>query len=201
MKNTYQKSMTNRRTPYDSHYEIPAYFGKTCQPLLDYFKHQAGARVLDLGCGQGRDSLEIARMGHIVTGIDISDVGINQCIEVAKKEGLSFLGQVQDIFHYEHFTGFTHILLDSMLHFTVSTINRERELLRKICKNADPGCSLLILVKEKMKKQLVEFLDELAVPLQETIDFEHTFDLSGNKGSNGNYSLLEFTIPINSRDD
>ncbi|MFO0606408.1 MAG: class I SAM-dependent methyltransferase [Polyangiales bacterium] len=29
-----------------------------------------GARVLDLGCGHGRHALELARRGHVVTGVD-----------------------------------------------------------------------------------------------------------------------------------
>jgi 2-polyprenyl-3-methyl-5-hydroxy-6-metoxy-1,4-benzoquinol methylase len=39
------------------------------------------ARILDVGCGPGYISLELARAGYYVTGIDIAD----QAIEVAKK--------------------------------------------------------------------------------------------------------------------
>lgn len=38
---------------------------------------EPGCRVLDVGCGPGRHSLELARRGHDVTGIDISQAFID----------------------------------------------------------------------------------------------------------------------------
>jgi 2-polyprenyl-3-methyl-5-hydroxy-6-metoxy-1,4-benzoquinol methylase len=41
----------------------------------------SGSKVLEVGCGPGHNSLEFARNGHHVTGIDLSP----KCIELAKK--------------------------------------------------------------------------------------------------------------------
>lgn len=49
----------------------------------------AGLRVLEYGCGTGGHSLEIAQRGGLVTGIDISAVGIAMAAEKAKKLGLA----------------------------------------------------------------------------------------------------------------
>jgi len=46
------------------------------------------ADVLDVGCGQGRDALFIARRGHHVAGVDIAATGISQLVEDAQAEGL-----------------------------------------------------------------------------------------------------------------
>jgi len=45
----------------------------------------SGGSILDLGCGQGRDSLFLAKNDFLVTAIDSSEVAINQ-IKVKKNE-------------------------------------------------------------------------------------------------------------------
>lgn len=48
-------------------------------------------RVLEYGCGTGNDSLSLARQGAIVTGIDLSDVAIEQAKHRARREQLADL--------------------------------------------------------------------------------------------------------------
>jgi len=50
--------------------------------LADVVQGKTPGRALDIGMGQGRNSLFLARLGWDVTGVDISDKGI----EIAKKE-------------------------------------------------------------------------------------------------------------------
>lgn len=52
------------------------------------YSRVAGARVLEYGCGTGSHSLEIARRGGEVVGIDISEVGIEMAREKAAAEGI-----------------------------------------------------------------------------------------------------------------
>ncbi len=40
--------------------------------FLGIFPLAKGARILDIGCGTGRHSIELARRGYVVTGLDIS---------------------------------------------------------------------------------------------------------------------------------
>ena len=40
--------------------------------LLKHLKLKKKSKVLDAGCGKGRHSIEIEKLGHIVTGIDLS---------------------------------------------------------------------------------------------------------------------------------
>ncbi len=46
-------------------------------------------RVLDLGCGQGRNSVWLATQGHQVAGLDVSDVGIAHGNELAAAVGVA----------------------------------------------------------------------------------------------------------------
>lgn len=49
---------------------------------------QPGARVLDLACGHGRHSLELARRGVRVTGVDLSEPSLVRARQAAAEAGL-----------------------------------------------------------------------------------------------------------------
>ena len=49
---------------------------------------EKGDSVLDVGCGTGRHSLELARRGYNVTGIDISEKMLDRGREIAEEENL-----------------------------------------------------------------------------------------------------------------
>ena len=52
-------------------------------------KKMYAATILDSGCGEGRNSIYLAKQGFRVYGLDISSVAINRAKEWAKKENLS----------------------------------------------------------------------------------------------------------------
>jgi 2-polyprenyl-3-methyl-5-hydroxy-6-metoxy-1,4-benzoquinol methylase len=54
------------------------------------------ARILDIGCGTGRHSHELARRGYDVSGIDLSPSMIKKAKELAQKENLIIEFQVKD---------------------------------------------------------------------------------------------------------
>ena len=56
--------------------------------LTKFLKLQPPAKVLDLCCGVGRHSLELARRGFDVTGVDRTDVYLRRAQRQADSEGL-----------------------------------------------------------------------------------------------------------------
>ena len=56
--------------------------------LIDELKLQGGEKILDLACGFGRHSLELARRGFAVTGVDITPDYIQYAKEQAESNGL-----------------------------------------------------------------------------------------------------------------
>lgn len=48
-----------------------------------------GARVLDLGCGEGRDSVYFAACGCDVTGVDVSAAGLAKARRLARAHGVA----------------------------------------------------------------------------------------------------------------
>lgn len=57
--------------------------------LFSALEVKEGEEILELGCGVGRWSLELARRGALVTGADLSEEMIRIAKENADKEGLS----------------------------------------------------------------------------------------------------------------
>lgn len=65
------------KVTYDNYYQTENLFGNPYTELLSFFKeYLEPGKVLDLGCGQGRNAAAIARLGFEVIGIDNSEVGI-----------------------------------------------------------------------------------------------------------------------------
>lgn len=111
---------------YDKYYETPNYFGPTYEELIHHMdQYDRGNYVIDLGCGQGRDSLALARLGFKVSGIDISKVGIQQLIETAQEESLELDAFVEDIDTYISPKAPDIVLFNSMFHFYPKDLNQE----------------------------------------------------------------------------
>ena len=59
--------------------------------------HIHKGKVLDLGCGDGRNALYAAKLGYDVTAVDISEAGISKLNTIANKQGLKVNAIVQDM--------------------------------------------------------------------------------------------------------
>ncbi len=92
--------------------------GEPTKEFVKFFDTLARTRlrVLDVGCGQGRDALFIARLGHSVAGIDLSPTGIRDLLADAEAEGLDVQGFVVDIRSFEPPGMYDVLLIDRTLH-------------------------------------------------------------------------------------
>lgn len=104
---------------YDKLYQEQRHaLGEPTRVFVEFFDayDKKQADVLDIGCGQGRDALFIARLGHHVVGVDIAPAGIAQLLEDAKSEALNIEGVVADLRTYETSDQFDVIVVDRTLH-------------------------------------------------------------------------------------
>lgn len=64
--------------------------------LIELLDLPVGSKILDVGCGPGRHSLELARRGFRTVGIDISERFVEIANQTAKAEKLTAEFRVQD---------------------------------------------------------------------------------------------------------
>ncbi len=85
---------TSWETFFDAHapvYEENVFTKNTLEEvdfLLDELNLAPGGSVLDVGCGTGRHSVELARRGYAVTGLDLSSEMLAQAAAAAKAAGV-----------------------------------------------------------------------------------------------------------------
>lgn len=112
-------------TDYEKVYKEQRHaLGKPTQSFLDFFDQYdlQAVDVLDVGCGQGRDSLFIARQGHRVVGVDISPSGLDQLLEEAQAEGLNVEGVVADLRNFEPTDAYDLVVIDRTLHMLAESV-------------------------------------------------------------------------------
>jgi len=111
--------------------------------IIDLISPTKDMKILDLCCGHGRHSLELARRGYNVTGYDLSDVLLGYAREKAKKGNLKveFIeGDVRDLDYNEKFD----IVLNLFTSFGYFDDEENEEILNKINRALVPGGRLLI---------------------------------------------------------
>lgn len=100
------------------------------------------ARVLDIGCGQGRDALPLARLGHEVVGVDLSPSGIADLRSAAEAEGLAVTGHVADITSFVPEGTYDALLFDRTLHMLEEA--PRHAVLARLLGHLRPGGVLLL---------------------------------------------------------
>ena len=70
--------------------------------LAESVKGRTPGKALDIGMGQGRNSLFLAALGWEVTGFDISEVGVKQAQAEAAKRNLKINAMVGDVDKFDY---------------------------------------------------------------------------------------------------
>ncbi|AUD63570.1 hypothetical protein BK010_08715 [Tenericutes bacterium MO-XQ] len=157
---------------YDKYYQQKNYFGNPYPELIDYFTSlDKSLKVIDLGCGQGRDTLALGRLGFDVTGVDISQVGINQLNTIVKKEKLQVTGIVADYHQINNLETFDIILMDSMFHFYKKDLEDETKTINTILDQLKPGARFVTIVQKNKKR--IDILKNIFKSYQKVHLIEH----------------------------
>lgn len=98
--------MNVAKTHYEEWYQGDDYYWGTepadfLKELVELVPPAKGVRVLDIGCGEGKDMVWLAKQGYEVVGFDITENGIRKTKMLAESEGVEVDAYVADINSFE----------------------------------------------------------------------------------------------------
>jgi predicted TPR repeat methyltransferase len=71
MKQWYESLFENYAEKYDKEVYVQGTLGE-CDFIEQEISHDKSLKIIDIGCGTGRHSIELSKRGYAVTGIDLS---------------------------------------------------------------------------------------------------------------------------------
>ena len=94
-KQWYEALFENYGNTYEQEVFVKGTMGE-CDFIEKEVKSDEGCRILDIGCGTGRHSIELCKRGYRVTGIDLSDSMLAKAKEKAEADKLDIVFLKQD---------------------------------------------------------------------------------------------------------
>jgi len=95
MKKWYEELFHNYGIKYDNESFAQGTIGE-CNFIENEIGYNKSIKIIDIGCGTGRHSIELAKRGYDVTGIDLSSSLLNRAKEKALKLNLNIDFQLHD---------------------------------------------------------------------------------------------------------
>lgn len=109
-------------TEYDNHYNSKEYYwglepNKLCYEIMQRKSPAKPYKVLDIGCGEGKDAVFLAKNGYDVIAFDISETGIQKAKNLADIHGAKVDLFKADIKDFRVETDYDIIFSSGVLHY------------------------------------------------------------------------------------
>lgn len=109
-------------TIYEDAYKTPEYYwgvepSSMCFRVLEFMPPTRHLKLLDIGCGEGKDAVFFARNGYDVTAFDISEAGIEKTKRLAEKIGVHVNVFKADLLDYRLTVSFDILFSSGVLHY------------------------------------------------------------------------------------
>ena len=113
---------TKKTTIYEEEYQQDSYYwgvipSKACYRVLEMMPPVRPVKLLDVGCGEGRDAVFFAKNGYSVTAIDISESGINKTKRLAEHQNAAVNAFRADLNDFRLDTTFDIIYSSGAFHY------------------------------------------------------------------------------------
>lgn len=118
-------------TAYDAVYRQEAYYwglkpSAMCDRVIALLPPERSARLIDLGCGEGRNAVHFARQGYEVTGMDLSQPGLEKTRRLATELGVRVTVIHADIIYYTLEFTYDVIFSTGALHYLPAEVRAAR---------------------------------------------------------------------------
>ncbi len=110
MKQWYEILFENYGLQYDNENFTQGTIGE-CNFIEQEIEFNKSLRILDIGCGTGRHSIELAKRGYNITGIDLSDSLLKRAKEKATSQNLIIDFQKHDARNLPFFNEFDLVIM------------------------------------------------------------------------------------------
>ncbi|MFZ1527547.1 MAG: class I SAM-dependent methyltransferase [Ferruginibacter sp.] len=104
--------------------------------LIDHLQPAPGSKMLDVACGKGRHSIQLASKGFNVTGIDLSEDSIKEALN-SEKENLHFYRHDMRLLFWINYFDYAFNFFTSFGYF--NTQRENDDAVRTIVKALKPG--------------------------------------------------------------
>lgn len=117
-------------TDYDKRYDTEEYYwglmpNRICYDIMKILPPVRPYRVLDIGCGEGKDAVFFAKCGYAVTAFDISEQGIEKAKKLAEYNKVDAAFFKADLFDYRPEGEYDIIFSSGVLHFMQESGRKE----------------------------------------------------------------------------
>lgn len=117
-------------TGYDKCYNTEEYYwglmpNRICYDIMKILPPVRPYRVLDIGCGEGKDAVFFAKCGYAVTAFDIAEQGIEKAKRLAEYNKVDVNFFKADLFDYRPDSEYDIIFSSGVLHFIRQTERKE----------------------------------------------------------------------------
>ncbi len=117
-------------TDYDKCYNTEEYYwglmpNRICYDIMKILPPVRPYRVLDIGCGEGKDAVFFAKCGYAVTAFDIAEQGIEKAKRLAEYNKVDVNFFKADLFDYRLDAEYDIVFSSGVLHFIRQTERKE----------------------------------------------------------------------------
>lgn len=112
--------------------------------VINLLKIQPSAKILDLCCGYGRHSVELAKKGFKVVGVDISEKQIQHAIKRVKESNTDVIFQIKDARKLDFNEEFDFVINMFLSFGYFKSEKEDKDVLKGVFKALKPGGKFLM---------------------------------------------------------